>query len=288
MYKRFAESYNVVNSFLQFHENNFFIVVYDMETTGLKSNGDRPIQISARKCLISEDGISETDSKMWYINPGRSIPDKVVELTGITDEMLEDKPKENEVIGEIAEFFEELPVCGYCNDKFDNEFMECMYERNGLKFEPDDSVDIYRVVKEVVRPGETENQKLATITDYFGFSDEITAFHNAESDSLATILCYNRLLELCRKYISENTCRLIPCGSVKSVKRYEVDTGKRSVRRIYVNTDKGKSFYYDLTKKTWGVGDKSDRIGRYDVDELIDETLRYTGCETLKDLSHYA
>lgn len=282
--KKFSESYNVIRSFLDFHENNLLIIVYDMETTGLRPLADvRPIQISARKCLISEDGITEIESRMWYINPGRSIPDDVVRLTGITDEMLEHEPREGGVINEIAGFFEDFPVCGYCCDTFDNELMGYMYERNGMSFDPDDSVDIYRIVKEVIRPGETGNQKLVTIANYFGFSDEIERFHNAESDSTATMLCYNRLLELCRERISEDMPKLLPCGNVISINKYEKFTGKRTIRRIYVNTSSG-SFYYDITKKIWNTNNKDDRIGRYDVDDLIARTLAYKNCETLKEL----
>ena len=284
---KFMESHNVLQSFLRFQDEAFMLIVYDVETTGLHpEKDDRIIQLSARKCLVSHEGLMEAVSANWYINPGRHIPDKVVELTGITDEFLADKPREEEVIREIADFFETSPVCGYCCDQFDNEFLRLAFERNGLSFLPEDSVDIYRVVKEVVLPGETKNQKLPTITEYFGFSDRVSAFHNAESDTMATFLCYNHLIGLCREMGPANDGHLIKCN-IMSVNRYETDAGKRKIRRLYVNTDKG-DFYFDISKKEWNVKDKKDRLSRYDVDDLIEKTFLFTGCSSESELCKYA
>lgn len=284
---RFVDSYNIIPQFLRFNEENFILTVYDIETTGLKFNaGDRIIQFSARKCFVNPEGLSEASSANWYINPGRSLPEEIVKLTGITDELLADKPRESEAIREIAEFIGTDPICGYNNDRFDNIFLKLAYERAGLTFEPADSVDVYRMVKEIVPPGATKDLKLKTMIDYFGLSDIVQNSHNAMDDSLATLLMYNKLLAHCRENFGEECSHLIRCN-ISSVNRYEKDTGKGKIRRIYVNTDKG-DFFFDISQKRWCVKDKRDRLSRYDVDDLIEKTYQFTGCSTIEGLCKYA
>ena len=60
------------------------LVVFDLETTGLDMVKDRIIQMSYIK--VMPDG-SET-RKNFYVNPGMPIPEEVVALTGISDEMV--------------------------------------------------------------------------------------------------------------------------------------------------------------------------------------------------------
>lgn len=280
----FLNNKNVVQALLDFVPSHPVIIVYDTETTGFSESIDRIIQISARRCIVLENGISEIDSMNWYIKPSMSVPDKIVELTGITNEFLADKPSEEEVIEEIVDYFDTVPVCGYYNDRFDNKMMAALFERNGFAFTPEDSVDLYKVVKEVIRPGETINHKLATVSDYFGFTDLIEQFHNAESDSYATYLCFNRLLDMCKNKKKNADRHLIKCN-ISSVKRYENPRNWR-VKRLYIDTDKG-DFYYDLIKKRLEVKDRNDRLGRYDTEDLMNKVFSFCHVDSEDGLKKY-
>lgn len=55
------------------------LIVFDLETTGLDLVKDRIIQMSYIK--VSPDGTE--DRKNMFFNPGKPIPQEVVELTGI-------------------------------------------------------------------------------------------------------------------------------------------------------------------------------------------------------------
>ncbi len=60
------------------------LVIFDLETTGLDISKDRIIQISYIK--VMPDGTEKRGNHL--VNPERSLPQLVVELTSITDEML--------------------------------------------------------------------------------------------------------------------------------------------------------------------------------------------------------
>ena len=71
------------------------VTVFDLETTGLSpSYGDRITEIGAIKLVGNKlCGVLQT-----LVNPGRKIPDKIVEITGITNEMVADKPTIGQVL----------------------------------------------------------------------------------------------------------------------------------------------------------------------------------------------
>lgn len=267
---------NVKDFFLQSIDECMMMIVYDCETTGLSPVANHIIQLSARKCFVCDDGLEEAESRNWYINPGYALPEKIVQLTGINDDFLADKPSEGEVANEIIEFFGSEPVVGYNNVKFDDKFMTQLFERYGASYVPDVSVDLYAVVKEVIDPGETENKKLSTIVRYFGLEDEISQFHNAESDTLATMLCLNKCVDLCRKKKNESYHNQITC-IVKSISPW---TNPRDWRqqRIYVETNNA-TFWFDILNRTWNLKSKTDCIVRYNVKNVIQQVLSLTGSE---------
>ena len=102
MGKEFYRSGNTAEKFLRSLKENMAVMVYDCETTGLSPEKNHIIQLSARKCFVSEEGFEEMESRTWYICPGYALPEKIVELTGITDEFLSGMPKEAEVFHEIT------------------------------------------------------------------------------------------------------------------------------------------------------------------------------------------
>jgi inhibitor of KinA sporulation pathway (predicted exonuclease) len=75
-------------------------VSIDLETTGLLPKEDRIIEIAA---VRFRDG-KETDVYHRYLNPGRVIPERITELTGITNEMVECAPQFQDVCEEVLKF----------------------------------------------------------------------------------------------------------------------------------------------------------------------------------------
>ena len=104
-------------------------VVVDIETTGSWASGDRITEIGAVKIRNHEvvDG--------WHslLNPQRSIPARIVQLTGITNDMVRNAP----LFAEIADGFMEFMSDGIFvahNVNFDYGFIAYEYERLERRF----------------------------------------------------------------------------------------------------------------------------------------------------------
>ncbi|MGI6325179.1 MAG: PolC-type DNA polymerase III [Bacilli bacterium] len=103
-------------------------VVFDFETTGFNAGGgDTIIEIGAVKLHDGEivDKFSE------LINLSRELPEKITEITGITNKMLKDKPTEVEVVKRFMEWVGDLPMVAH-NAKFDASFLEMAYQKYNL------------------------------------------------------------------------------------------------------------------------------------------------------------
>ncbi len=93
-------------------------VALDLETTGLDSNRDAIIEVGA--LLFEED--RELDHFSTFVNPGRSIPYTVTELTGITDADVRGAPPLNQVLRQLTKFVGRSIVVGH-NIYFDLSFL---------------------------------------------------------------------------------------------------------------------------------------------------------------------
>ena len=77
-------------------------VVFDTETTGLDANTERLTEIGA--VFVENGKINEEKKFCTFVNPGKPIPQKVVDLTGINDAMVADAPTPEEAIRAFKEF----------------------------------------------------------------------------------------------------------------------------------------------------------------------------------------
>ena len=98
--------------------NNANYVVLDLETTGLSSRYDKIMEFGAvrveRGTVISHKDI--------LINPERKIPEKIVAITSITDDMLVDKPTIDKVLPEILDYLKDAIIVTH-NASFDFNFL---------------------------------------------------------------------------------------------------------------------------------------------------------------------
>ncbi|MDD6200967.1 MAG: PolC-type DNA polymerase III [Firmicutes bacterium] len=104
-------------------------VAFDLETTGLSAETDRIIEIGA---VILKNG-RELERFQTFVDPERTLDRKIVELTGISDDMLKDAPKIQEILPKFLEFVGNRVVVAH-NSKFDTGFIRAECGRQGIPY----------------------------------------------------------------------------------------------------------------------------------------------------------
>jgi len=166
-------------------------IAFDTETTGLEPlKGDRVIELGAVE-LINHIPTGRTFRRL--INPGRSVSAATIEITGITDDMLADKPlfEDPDVIDAFLDFLGDATIIAH-NAGFDRGFLNMELERCGRAAIPEarwiDTADMAR--KRF--PGAPAN--LDALCRRFNISLESRTLHGALLDSQLLADVYLELL----------------------------------------------------------------------------------------------
>jgi len=159
-------------------------VVLDLETSGAApSSGAGITEIGALKVRGGQI-IGEFQS---FVNPGHSLPDFITSLTGITDSMLFDAPKIDEILPTFFEFLgshHETVLVAH-NAPFDIGFLKAASLAADFPWPEYIIVDTVRIARSALGRDEVRDCKLATLAEFFGASIEPT--HRALDDARATV-----------------------------------------------------------------------------------------------------
>ena len=167
----------------EFFRNEF--VVFDVETTGLEALNDEIIEIAAVKIV---NGVM-TESFECLINPERPLPEKIIEITHITDEMLEDKHIMRDVIGDFYKFTRGCVLVAH-NASFDMGMISVAGKKN--KYDFDNSyIDTLAMARQKLK---LHNYKLASVCNYFGIP--LIGAHRAINDTMATAKMFIELMNM--------------------------------------------------------------------------------------------
>ncbi len=163
-------------------------VVFDTETTGFNAGGaDQMIEIGAVKL---KDG-QIIDSFDELIDPGRHIPDRITELTCITDEMVKGKDNEEAVTKRFLQWAGDNPMVAH-NAKFDISFIEMAMKKYNLgtfKNTVIDTLELSRTLDQgFARHG------LSALVKRYNVPWEEDAHHRADYDAKGTALVYHKMM----------------------------------------------------------------------------------------------
>jgi len=161
-------------------------VVLDLEMTGLSAKTDQIIEIGAVK--IKDNQVMETMDCL--VNPNCKIPTRVVELTGITDEMVKSGVDKDEAVEKLLLFIEGQILVGQ-NVNFDYSFLKqwAVNHKRPLEAKACDTLKIARVLLPPEQP-----KKLENLCQYFGI--ERAREHRALDDALETWQVFEKLKQL--------------------------------------------------------------------------------------------
>ncbi len=164
--------------------------VIDIETTGLKYTDDI-IEFSAIK-VVNNEIVKELS---FLAKPKKDIPYNISDLTGITNDMVENKPYFDERINDVVEFIGDDIILGH-NVIFDiDRINNYVYHITGKAIE-NDYVDTLNLAK--CRIKDIDNHKLTTIAQYLGI--KVDTAHRALDDCRTTIECYKKLISIAPLY----------------------------------------------------------------------------------------
>ena len=107
------------------------LVIFDLETTGLDLVKDRIIQISYIK--VYPDGHEERGDEL--VNPEKLIPAEVEALTGITNDMVKDKPTFKQLAQKLSNCFSGSDFAGFNSNHFDIPLLAEEFLRAGIDFD---------------------------------------------------------------------------------------------------------------------------------------------------------
>lgn len=160
-------------------------VVFDIETTGLSSRNDKITEIGAVKI---KNGII-VDRFSQLINPEKEIPQVVVDLTGISNSMVENEPTIEEVIPKFHDFAKDAVLVAH-NAKFDISFIRREYANNNLEFNHPilDTLVLARATMT-----DMKRFNLGTLCKNLGVS--LVGAHRAVNDAEATAEVFIKLIE---------------------------------------------------------------------------------------------
>lgn len=156
-------------------------VALDLETTGLDPQRDSILEVGAAKFR----GDEVLDKFSSLINPGRPIPSKITDLTGISDAMVQNAPSLWSVLPRLASFVRELPVIGH-NVAFDLGFL-----RRHQVLAANESLDTFELAGILV-PHE-ERYSLGKLTEALSAAEPQE--HRALSDALLAHQLFQKLFE---------------------------------------------------------------------------------------------
>ncbi|MEG2719066.1 MAG: type I-E CRISPR-associated endoribonuclease Cas2e, partial [Clostridia bacterium] len=145
---------------------NHSYVAVDVETTGLSSATDEIIELAAIHVVNGE--VAQRYSSL--IAPKCKIPPEIIQLTGITQEMLEKEGKPLiEALPAFLNFVGSAEVVAH-NATFDYAFLRCACQVCNLPLFSNHCIDTLPLAKRKVE--DVTSYKLAALAEHFGFNTE--------------------------------------------------------------------------------------------------------------------
>ena len=164
-------------------------VVIDLEMTGLNVKTDRILELGAAR--VRDNAVTETFSAV--INPKVQLSEKIVQLTGITNEMAEAGKDYDSTIKEFLDFLGDDILAGQ-NIMFDYSFLKQWAVNHNLSFEKK-AVDTLKLARKFLP--EEQKKDLASLCVYFGIARKNA--HRALDDVLET----QKILEQLKLFYGE-------------------------------------------------------------------------------------
>ena len=164
-------------------------LVFDLETTGLYPiSGDTIIEIGAVK-IKNETIIDRYDE---LIKPDKILSEEIIGITGINNEMLKGKRKEEEGVKSFMEWVGDAPMVAH-NAKFDISFIEIAYTKYNFGVFKNTVIDTLGLSRYLESKERYHN--LATLVKRYEIPWDEDKHHRADYDSEGTALIFTKMIK---------------------------------------------------------------------------------------------
>lgn len=163
--------------------------VLDLETTGLSFRTEKITEIGA---VIYKNG--EIINKFeCFVNPEKPIPEEVIEVTHITDDMVKDAETIEQVLPKFLDFIGDRVIVAH-NADFDVGFLKYNADKIGIKLE-NTYIDTLRLAKDLFP--EYKKYKLGIIADKLGIKVDVA--HRALDDVITLVKVFKIMQDMLNK-----------------------------------------------------------------------------------------
>ena len=197
-------------------------IVLDLEMTGLSAKTDQIIEIGAIRVRNGQ----MVDSYACLVNPRCRVPERVVELTGITDEMVQDGVDRDEAIAGLLDYLNGHVLVGQ-NLNFDYGFLKqwAVNHKQPLEAKACDTLKIARALLPV-----EQSKRLSALCEYFGIARQRE--HRALDDAIETWKVFEALKELAVKQEGIDIERLFTPQALTYQAKKQTPATQHQVQRL--------------------------------------------------------
>lgn len=163
--------------------------VLDLETTGFSATTEKITEVGIMKMQNGE----VVDSFSCFVNPEKHIPQRVSEVTNITDEMVADSETIDKVFPKILDFIKDSVIVAH-NAGFDVGFLKQNAKNLGFEFDYT-YLDTLSLAKDLFP--DYKKYKLGKIAENLGIKVEVA--HRALDDVDTTVKVFKVMLDMLKK-----------------------------------------------------------------------------------------
>ncbi len=230
------------------------LIVFDLETTGLRPSEDLILEIGAVR--IEDGEVAQTFHRL--IDPKIQIPYRIQQLTGITQAMAEEQGTDGrEALQEFIAFCPDVPILGH-NIRFDYSFVKHKATRIGLEYEKE-AIDTLQIARKALP--ELPSKSLDALCRHYHIEQKQA--HRALDDAMNTWFLYQKLREEFYETMPE-----IFAGKPMNCK----------IKRYSPITEPQKGYLKDLTRyHKIKIDTDIDSLSKNEASRMIDGIIRSYG-----------
>ncbi|MDO9261816.1 MAG: exonuclease domain-containing protein [Flavobacteriaceae bacterium] len=256
--------------------------IIDIETSGGKFNEEGITEIAIYKF----DGEHVVDQFISLVNPEREIDPFVVQLTGITEQMVKNAPKFYEVAKRIIEITQDCIFVAH-NVSFDYRIIQTEFRRLGFEYERLTLCTVSLSKKLIL---DQPSYSLGKLCKSIGIP--ILERHRANGDAMATVKLFKILLErdfekdIIKESLKTIDVKILNPNLLKLIELLPTDAGI-----FYLHNENGDIIYIgkskNIRKKVNQFFLQTNKTGIYIQQNIHAVSFEKTGNELFATIKHY-